>query len=177
MARADLAIWTVLAVVLDVVIGRFGFFGLLSYLAPSFAILILLIRRWGKWGLISVGVLALVHLFVYDAPFAIRAANALSLGALVLAVWICQTKPFQSNRVGYGFVVVLYLATYVTMFVLEAALSAFFGSAASILVSAVNHLANFIVGLGLLSIIDLQKTLFVNMERYLLDTASKGSME
>lgn len=127
--------------------------------------------------MIGVFVLAIVHLFLYDAPFAVRAANALSQFALVTTGWLLQTKPFRNNRVGYGYVFLLYLSTYLCMFVLEYVFSIAFGTAVPLAVSAINHLANFVFGLGLLSIIDLQKTLFVNMPQYLLDIERKGSLE
>jgi hypothetical protein len=177
MRVADLAIWTLLAVILGFVVGRYGLFGLSSYLAPSLALLILLFRRWGWMASISVFVLAFLHLFLYDAPFLVRAANALSLGSLLFAGWILKTKPFAHNRVGYGWVFLLYLAAYLPMFLTEAFLAFLFGHGQSILVLAVNHLANFLIGLGLLTVIDLQKSLFVDMNRYLLDTASKGPLE
>jgi hypothetical protein len=169
-----LAIFTLIALVLDVIIGLQGLFGLRTYIALSIPILLVLLMRWKLAAMLSVAVIAILHLFLYDVSFGVGAANAVSILTLGIAILITKTKPFQARRVGPGLAVLYYLACYSAMLLMEWAALAMFGRPLTIVLILSNHAANFLIGMLLFILIYVQKDLFVSMQPYLVETSEKG---
>jgi hypothetical protein len=170
----DLAVFTLIALVLDIIIGLQGLFGLRTYFALSVPILLVLLMRWKQAAMISVGVVALLHLFLYDVAFAVSAANAVSLLSLGIALLITKARPFQAKRVGPGFAILYYLVCYSVMFLVEWTFLWLFGRPLQLVLALSNHAANFLIGMFLFILIYVQKDLFVSMQPYLVETSEKG---
>ena len=169
----DLAIFTVIAMILDIVLGLQGLFGVRTYLALSIPILLLLFRRWGKGAIISAALIAIVHLFLYPDIFYIRLANALGIVSLSVVLLYLQTSPMKQTRVSYGSMFLYFTLGYTVMFLIESMVIYLFIGNINLLLQLINHGANIIISLGLLSIIYVQKVLFVSMPEYLKETSEK----
>lgn len=160
-------IFFALASILDVVLGRYGLFGIRSYLAVSTSILVMLYVRWGKYALlVNIGI-ATIHLFLFEVDWSVRVAHALSILSLAVVLLILKMKIFRITRVDFQYVVLAYAIAYLTMFFVEWLLLLVFNQSVELGAHALNRLFDALLGIGLLTLIAMQKELLVRMEPYL----------
>jgi len=170
----DLAIFTALGLIFDIIISQLGFFGILTYIAVSIPFLVLMYIRWGIYSLIPNAVIAITHLFIYDASWLQRGANALSIMSLSATLLIMRLKPYRTTRIPFSFVMLLFALGYLVMFFLEWGLLQAFQETLSLANHALNHIFNFILGLGLMIVSALQKELTVHMDPYLREKSEEN---
>jgi membrane-associated HD superfamily phosphohydrolase len=169
----DLLIFTVIAVVLDIVIGLQGFFRILLYVAISIPLILLCYVRWGRYGLLLNMVIVIVHLFVYAESFWINFGHSLALLSLSIALLFLKWKPMQRRKIPVWAIAVYFIGCYLFMSLVEWTIWHF----SPVPMSMVNYLANYgfnmALGLGLSLIISLQKDLYVPMNLYLRELAEE----
>ncbi len=170
----DLIIFFVIGAALDIVLGLYGLFGIKSYLSVSIPLILLAYIRWGKYALFSNLGIAIVHLFLYDVDFAVGMAHAIAMLSLAVALLILKMKSMQQTRIAFQYVVLYYTLAYVTMFFVEWILLIVFKHEVLLASQALNHFFNFILGLGLLAIIAMQKELLVRMDPYLREKSEEN---
>lgn len=170
----DLAIFTALAMILDIILGLQGLFGVSTYLSLSIPILLLVYRRWGIYGLIPNGILAILHVFLYRDGWTISLANAIGLCTLSIALLWQKHPSMKPKYITYGTLFGFYVFSYFVMVMMEWLCLLLFGHTLSLYALLLNHSINMLLGLGLLSIIYLQNELFVPMPSYIKEISKKG---
>ena len=170
----DLAIFTGISLIFDIIISQLGFLGIVTYVAVSIPFIILMYIRWGKYALISNLIIATTHLFIYDASWLQKAANALGIMALGASLLIMKMKPYSKTRIPFGAGILLFVSTYALMFLVEWSLLQAFQETLSLASHGLNHLFNFLLGLGLTLVLALQKELTVHMDPYLREKSEEN---
>lgn len=168
----DLIILTVIAVILDIVVGLFGFFSIQLFMAISFPIIMLCYIRWHVYGIIPNVIISIAHLLIHNDPeisFMIVLIHAFSVLAWSLTLLMIKYKPFKKKKLTYGNASLMFLIIYIVMITIEWILLSLFNQPITYLNQLLNHTLNLIVGLGLTVIIAYQKDLMVDMKIYLME--------
>lgn len=172
----DLIIFTLLAVIIDFVLGRYGLFGLKMYLSVSVFISLLMIIRWRKWGAITVFALVITHIITYfNNDFLVLLAHSISLLTITFLIIFEPKLRNKTNR--YELVSLSYLVIYIIVILVEWSLLQIFGQGISFGNYLVNQSVNFFLGLFILFIIHLQKDLLVDMQTYLIEKSKEKQNE
>lgn len=174
----DLLILTGLGLLFDLIIGLTGFFGINLYAAISIPLILFCYVRWGVYGLISNGLLAIAHFLIYldGTPLGIVGAHAGSLLGLAVVLLVPRTW-FRRPRTDFGKVALFYLFGYAAMMILEWTMDQLLYSGIPVANLLLNHVFNFLLGFGLLLIISRQKDLLIPMEVYLKEEQQKREDE
>ncbi len=163
----DLIIFTLLAVIIDFVLGKYGLFGLKMYLSISVLIALLVIIRWRKWGGITIIVLIISHLITYNNnDILVLLAHSLALASVGLFI-IFEPK-IRNKTDRFEIVSLSYFLIYLLVVFIEWTALQVLGHGISIGNFVVNQSVNFFLGLFILFIIHLQKDLLVDMQTYLI---------
>ncbi len=168
----DLIIFTLLAIIIDFVLGRYGLFGLKMYLSISVLIALLVIIRWRRWGGITIIVLIISHLITYNNnDLLVLLAHSLALASIGLFIVF---EPKIRNKTGrFELVSFNYFIVYLFVVFVEWTLLLVFGHGISLSNFLVNQSVNFFLGLFILFIIHLQKDLLVDMQTYLIEKSKE----
>ncbi len=167
----DLIIFSAIACVLDVLIGRFGLFGGRQYFGLSTVFVLVCYVRWGKYGLIANGVVLLVNSIVNFVDFRIAVAHGVGILALAVALGLVQWSALRVRRPGLGAASLYFIVAYATMFLVEFGLLVLLGRGLPLIDYAVNRIFDVILGWGLLVIITLQKEILVPMNLYIQENS------
>lgn len=170
----DLIIFTAIGILLDVVVGLEGFFGIAAFVSIGIPLVVLCYIRWEKIALISNLALALVHLFLYDAPFLSRLAHSLALLTLALAILVQRLPSFRATRMSLLQVMGLYAGLYLVMILTEWGLLQVFNLPVPFVNMVLNHIINLGIGAFLLLLMALQKELLVHMDPYLREKSEEN---
>ncbi|MDD4355558.1 MAG: hypothetical protein PHP61_06640 [Candidatus Izemoplasmatales bacterium] len=170
----DLIIFTVVGSILDIVIGLKGFFGIVAFVSIGIPLVVLSYIRWGKYALLANLVLAIVHLFLFEAPFLSRLAHSLALMLLSCSLFIQRWSFYRVTRLNFGLVVGLYIALYLIMFFGEWCMLLIFQMEIPLENLALNHSINILVGSFLLGLMAIQKELLVHMDPYLREKSEEN---
>ena len=166
----DLLVLTTIAMVLDVVLGVFGLFGLWLYVALSYPLILLCYIRWPKHAWMPNLAIALTHGLMYlllgHEPLTVL-AHGLSVMTLSVAMLLTTWKPMRQRPIEVGHLLLFYLAAYLVVWTSEWLLMLMFGYQVSLGGHAINHSLNVLLGLGLMVMMSRQKDLVVVMERYM----------
>ena len=85
----DLAVFSLLTIIIDFVLGRYGLFGLRMYLSVSVCMGLMMIIRWRKWGILTVIVIVIGHMITFwNNNLLVLIAHSLSLLGIILAIII-----------------------------------------------------------------------------------------
>ena len=170
----DLSIFTAVALLLDLVVGRMGLFGGRQYFALSTPILIALYVRWRGWAVVPNVLVAFLNAWINFSGWAVFAAHAAGILALAAALPAVRTKPFAARRPAPGAVLLLYVGAYLLMFFVEWGALLAFGGVADLGVHAVNRIFDLLIGGGLLLLMAAQKELLVPMDAYLMEQSERN---
>jgi hypothetical protein len=171
----DILIFTVISVIIDFVLARYGLFGLRMYISLVLPISLIVIVRWRKWGLISLLAIAISHIFGYwDNHILVIMAHIISLSVIALAVFLVP-KLYWRNK-SFANLALIYLILYLPMIFIEWALLLLFGREVSITNILLNHSVNFFLGLFILFLVYLQKDLVVDMKKYFINKEKEKSI-
>lgn len=170
----DLIIFTVIGSLLDIVIGLKGFFGIVAFVSIGIPLVVLCYIRWGKYGIVANLALAIVHLFLFEAPFLSRLAHSLAILSLACCLLIQQLPPYRSTRLNFPLVIGMYLIGYLIMFFGEWLLLMVFQMEVPLENMALNHAINILVGIFLLGLMAIQKELLVHMDPYLREKSEEN---
>ncbi|MFH0992728.1 MAG: hypothetical protein V1761_00095 [bacterium] len=167
----DLVIFTAIACILDVLIGRFGLFGGRQYFGLSTVFILVCYVRWGKYGLIANGIVLLVNSVVNYVDLPVAIAHAAGILGLSIALVLLEWSALRVRRPGLGAVSVYFFAAYVVMFFVEFGMLVALGRGLPLIDYAVNRIFDLILGWGLLVIIALQKDILVPMNLYIQENS------
>lgn len=171
----DILIFTLISVIIDFVLARYGLFGLRMYISLALPISLIVIIRWRKWGLISLLAIAISHIFGYwDNHILVIIAHTISLSVIALAVLLAP-KLYWRNK-SFANLVLIYLIIYLPMIIIEWALLLLFGREVLITNILLNHSVNFFLGLFILFLVYLQKDLVVDMKKYFINKEKEKSI-
>ncbi len=165
----DIAILSFLAILVDVIgVLFFKRAQIPMYFSISYAVVILAYVRWHKFGFIVNGAVMLTHLIlfilVFDTAVGEIALHVFSLVGLSIFLGYKHIKNLKTWK--FGDVILAYVLTYITVFILEFGLSNLFGYDRNIIDMFISQIFNIVFTLGILFIIFKQKTLFIDMTYY-----------
>lgn len=133
--------------------------------------------RWGKAALIANLGIAVIHLFIFDVDWNIRIAHSLSLFVLGVMLVGMRLKPYQPTRIAFPYIILLFAFGYVAMFFAEWVLLMLFDNAIALGIHALNRLFDFLLGIGMLSLMAMQKELLIKMEPYLREKSEEKQID
>ena len=162
----DMSIFTLLAIIIDFIIARFGFFGISSFVSVGIPLILLLYIRWRHVAVIPHLVISLMYLLIYQASFLTRLSHALAVMTLAVALVFVMPQSFRIRRFSILKVLIIYVVSYAVMMFVEFGLMGLMVQSLPLSSHLLNHLFNFLLGLGLLSIMGFQKELLVDMKDY-----------
>jgi hypothetical protein len=151
------------------------------YISFSIPLLTLIYVRWHKYGLISNGILIIVHILTITfiggvslTNFLSALANGLSIGLISLTLlWIKLIKK-DNLKYNVGNVSILYFALYLLVGFVEFGLNSIFTGYNDLLAFGLFHLLNLFLGYGIMLLELKTKSLFVYQIEYLL-SIQKGN--
>ncbi|MBE0701116.1 MAG: hypothetical protein IH571_05470 [Acholeplasmataceae bacterium] len=167
----DLILLTTIAVILDVILGLFGLFGLWLFMALSIPIILLCYIRWRSYGLIPNIVVVAAHFIIYylmlKNDIVVVLAHLLAMQTLSFALVMLKWNKLKERYKQFYPIALYFMVCYGIMFMSEWLLMIAFGKSILLLSHLLNHSLNILLGLGLMAIIYRQNDLFVDMETYL----------
>lgn len=166
----DLLIFGFISIVLDVVLGLTGLFGIRLFLALSYPLVFLCYVRWEKYGVFPNIAIMITHLLLYVSNISEALPHIVGLALLSVTLLFLQWKPMHYRRIPFYAIAVSFLSVYILSIFVEWAIHLLFLDTISIITVFINHVFNIGLGIGLLGIMYSQKILLVQMDRYLRET-------
>ncbi|MDD3957968.1 MAG: hypothetical protein PHO96_03695, partial [Candidatus Izemoplasmatales bacterium] len=115
----DMSIFTLLAIIIDFIIARFGFFGISSFVSVGIPLILLLYIRWRHIAVIPHLLISVMYLFIYQATFLTRLSHALAVMTLAVALVFVMPKPLRSWKFSISKVLIFYVVSYAVMMFVE----------------------------------------------------------
>ncbi len=172
----DLAVFSLLTIIIDFVLGRYGLFGLRMYLSVSVCMGLMMIIRWRKWGILTVIVIVIGHMITFwNNNLLVLIAHSLSLLGIILAIIIEPKIRNKTNH--FELIIFLYSGIYLVVVLLEWMFLFLFGQEIALINHLFNHSVNFMLGLFILFLISLQKELLLDMNTYLIEKSKERKNE
>jgi hypothetical protein len=167
----DLIIWTSIALILDSILASLGLFGVFTYISIAMPILAAIYLRWNIYGLYINLVIAIAHFIIFlllGNPLSIVFAHLLAIMTMSIAILLKQIKYFSNKEPSLFSVYVYFFSMYMTFLFSEWLLNTLFNQHVPLINHLLNHVTNFLLGLGLLTIMSFQKVILIDMHHYIL---------
>ena len=172
----DLLILTSIGVLIDLVLGFSGLFGLFTYISISMPLLCAMYIRWGKYAMFSNMTIALsqtIMFLVIGESLLVVLSHLIAVLSMMLIIPLRQTLGMNKETLSLLRIWMFYLMIYSVMFFTGWVMSLIFGVSISLANHGLNHTINIFLGLGLLAIMSRQKDLLTDMHQYLLTQAER----
>lgn len=169
----DLIVFTMIAVICDVIAIKLKLLNLNLYIAVSTPILILLYIRWGTWVLIPNVIISFVHFLSFGGAVESRLIHSASILIMGITLLIIRLKPFKKLPIKLYNTLGLYVLIYILMLLSEWGLSYTLEEPIVFINHLTYHSLNIIFGIIILILANLQPNIVVSMksyESYLINT-------
>lgn len=175
----DLIVLTILCVVVDTI----GYFIsqsdlLFFYVTLSTPILLIIYIRWHMYGLISTGVIAVLHLILYR-NFELLSLVLYTLSIFGISIAMVWFKVINRNHIkDETLLLTLYFMTgYLAMFFIQVLTQYILFNQVEWIVLITRHAINFVLGWVILMIAKRQEDFMVDMKKYLLKQIKERKQE
>ncbi len=166
----DITVFTLIAVIIDIVIGVYGLFGIRLYISVGIPIIFLLYLRWGKYALLTNVIIILVHFLVHYVNIYVMFTHSIGLFSLSIAIFLRRWRKLQKKNIEFQHIFFSFFILYAVMFFIEWFLLMLLNQDINILVQLLNHSLNLVLSVLLLFFMSKQNDLLVNMNIYLQDS-------
>ncbi|MDR2828332.1 MAG: hypothetical protein LBV51_02805 [Acholeplasmatales bacterium] len=172
----DIAIFTLLGLIFDIllIVVSIKVLYIWLYISFSIPILMLLYTRWRKCAIISNVVFMVVHFLVICIVFGFHSENiikalfnGISLGAIMLSVLF--VKHIKKNALNFKVITIWYLSLYVVVFGVEFLLNYLFTGYENLIGYIVFVSLNLVIGYALVCLMYKTKNLMKYQITYLLE--------
>jgi hypothetical protein len=171
----DISIFSVLAIILDVILGVADIFYINFFMAASYSLIILCYYRWNYYGIIPNVAIIITHLFIYfkGNDYKVLIAHSISLLVFLLIPLIKKLIKRELERKSFLEVIGLSVPIYILLIGVESLLNLMFNNVLDLTSIVVYYSLNLIILVILLVIISYQQNLLVDMNMYLVKVSKE----
>jgi hypothetical protein len=166
----DLSIFTILAIILDVILGLANIFYIKFFMAASYSLIILCYYRWNYYGLSINIIIIITHVIVYlkDSDYKLLIAHSISLLVFALIPLIKKLIKKEIEKKSVLDVFILSIPIYILTIGVESILNLLFGNKLDLISIVIYYSLNLLILIILMVIISIQQNLLVDMKKYLI---------